>query len=165
MHASDCVIIFVMQGLSFSELSISPLSSLDPYSDYVGVNIFLNNSSSLSFLNVYAPPIRSSSTDSRTDSLSLSILPSVKNLFILGDFNRHHPLWDSKGTFGPRGKYSIGLSHLTSFPPMTLSYLLFSITPLAVTLLLTSPFLPPLSPSRGLGRCFRTWVLIIYRFY
>ena len=25
-------------------------------------------------------------------------LPSSKNLFILGDFNCHHPLWDSRGT-------------------------------------------------------------------
>ena len=52
-HASDGVIIFVRQGLSFSELSTSSLSSLDPYSDYV--NISLKNSSSVSFLNVYAP--------------------------------------------------------------------------------------------------------------
>ena len=38
-HASGVVIIFVRQGLSFSELSTSSLSSLDPYSEYVGVNI------------------------------------------------------------------------------------------------------------------------------
>ena len=55
-HASGGVVIFVKQGLSFSELSTSSLSSLDPYSDYVGVNISLNNSSLVSFLNVYAPP-------------------------------------------------------------------------------------------------------------
>ena len=54
MYASSGVIIFVRQGLSFSELSTSSLSLLDPYSDYVGVNISLSNSSSLSFLNVYA---------------------------------------------------------------------------------------------------------------
>ena len=36
---SGGVIIFVRQGLSFSELSTSSLSSLDPYSDYVEVNI------------------------------------------------------------------------------------------------------------------------------
>ena len=52
MHARGGVIIFVRQGLSFSELFASYLSSLDPYYDYVGVNISLNNSSSLSFLNV-----------------------------------------------------------------------------------------------------------------
>ena len=51
-HASGGVVIFVRQGLSFSKLSTS---SLDPYSDYIGVNISLNHSSSLSFLNVYAP--------------------------------------------------------------------------------------------------------------
>ena len=103
-HASSGVVIFVRQGLSFSELSISSLSSLDSYSDYVGVNISLNKSSSVSFLNVYAPPIRSSPTDGRTDSFSLSILPSSRNLFILGDFNCHHPLWDSTGTSDPRGE-------------------------------------------------------------
>ena len=42
-HASGGVVIFVRQGLSFSELSTSSLSSLDPYSDYVGINISLNN--------------------------------------------------------------------------------------------------------------------------
>ena len=52
---------------------------LIPYSDYVEVNISLNNYSSLSFLNVYAPPIRSSSTDGRTDSFSPSILSSSRN--------------------------------------------------------------------------------------
>ena len=102
-HASGGVVIFVRQGLSFSELSTTSLSSLDPYSDYVGVNISLNKSSSVSFLNVYAPPIRSSPTDGRTDSFSPSILPSSRNLFILGDFNCHHPLWDSV-TSDPRGE-------------------------------------------------------------
>ena len=103
-HASGSVIIFIRQGLSFSELSTSSLSLLDPYSDYAGVNISLNNSSSVSFLNVYAPPICSSPTDGRTDSFSPSILPSSRNLFILGDFNCHHPLWDSRGTSHPRGE-------------------------------------------------------------
>ena len=55
MHASSGVVTFVTQGLSFSELSTSSFSLLDPYSDYVGINISLNNSSSLSFLNVNAP--------------------------------------------------------------------------------------------------------------
>ena len=55
-HASGSVIIFVRQGSSFFKLSTSSLPSLDPYPDYVGVNISLNSSSSLSFLNVYAPP-------------------------------------------------------------------------------------------------------------
>ena len=55
-NASGGVIIFVKQGLFFSELSTSSLSSLGPNSDYVEVNISLNGSSSLSFLSVCAPP-------------------------------------------------------------------------------------------------------------
>ena len=74
--AGGGVIIFVKQCLSFSKLSTSSLSSLDPYSDCAEVNISLNNFSSLSFLNVYAPPIRSSTKDSRTNFFSLSILSS-----------------------------------------------------------------------------------------
>ena len=104
MLASCGVIIFVRQGLSFSKLSTSSLSSLDPYPDYVGINISLNNSSLLSFLNVYAFPIRSSQADSGTNSFSPSILPFSRNLFILGDFNCHHPLWNSRVTSDPRGK-------------------------------------------------------------
>ena len=76
--ASGGVIIFVRQGLSFSELSISFLSSLDPNSNYVEVNISLKDSSSLLFFNVYAPPIRFSTKDSRTNSFSSSILPMWK---------------------------------------------------------------------------------------
>ena len=65
--ASGGLIIFVKQWLFFSELSTSSLSLLGPYSDYVEVNISLNDFSSLSFLNVYAPPICSSTKDSRTN--------------------------------------------------------------------------------------------------
>ena len=165
MHASGGVIIFVRQGLSFSELSTTSLSSLDPYSDYVGVNISLNKSSSVSFLNVYAPPIRSSPTDGRTDSFSPSILPSSRNLFILGDFNCHHPVWDSRGTSDPRRKYSTGSSPQTSSPSMTLTHPPFSIAPLAVAPLLTSPFLLLLLPFLAPGRCFRTCVLTIHQFF
>ena len=74
--ASRGVIIFVKQGLSSSELSTSSLSWLGPYSDYIEVNISLNNFSSLSFFNVYASPIRSSTKNSRINFFSLSILPS-----------------------------------------------------------------------------------------
>ena len=42
--------------------------------------------------------------DGRTDSFSPSILPSSRNLFILGDFNCHHPFWDSRGTSDPCGE-------------------------------------------------------------
>ena len=73
--ANGGVIIFVKQGLSFSELSTSSLSSLGHNSDYVEVNISLNDFSSLSFLDVYAIPIRFFTKDSRTNFFSFSILP------------------------------------------------------------------------------------------
>ena len=53
---------------------------------------------------MYAPTIRSSPTDGRTNSFSPSILPSSRNLFILEDFNCHHPLWDSRVTSVFRGE-------------------------------------------------------------
>ena len=74
--ASGGVIIFVKQCLPFSELSTSSLSLLGPYFDYAEANVSLYDSSSLSFLNVYAPSIRSSPKDRRTNFFSLSILPS-----------------------------------------------------------------------------------------
>ena len=124
-HTSG-VVIFVRQGLSFSELFSSSLFSLDPYSDYVGINISLNNCSSLSFLNVCAPPISSSPTDGRTDSFSPSILFHTINLFILGEFNCYHPLWDSKGTSNLHGEevfdwvISSDLLHLNDPDTLTL---------------------------------------------
>ena len=102
-HTGGGVITFVRQGLSFTEFSTSPLSSLDPYSDYVGITLSMKDSPPLSFLNVYAPPIRSCSSDTRSDSFSPSVLPSSRASFILGDFNCHHPLWDSTGTPDSRG--------------------------------------------------------------
>ena len=98
--ASGGVIIFVKQGLSFSELSTSSLSSLDPYSDYVEINISLNGFSSLSFLNVYAPPIRSSTKDSRTNFFSLSILPSYVKAEAV-DFSRFRFCFHRKGPLPP----------------------------------------------------------------
>ena len=184
-----CVLIAPTPGLAFSLLmprtlaAVSSFSSDKAYSflnslpplflrsiptliNYLEVIISLNNSSSLSFLNVYAPPIRSSPTDGRTDSLSPSILPSSKNLFILRDFNFHHPLWDSRGTSDPVGrKYSTGSSPLTSFSSMALTHPPFSIAPLAVAPLPTSPLLPPLLPFFAPGRCYRTWVLTTYQFF
>ena len=42
--------------------------------------------------------------DGRTDSFSPSILPSSRKLFILGDFNCHHSLWDLRCTSDPCGE-------------------------------------------------------------
>ena len=108
------------------------------------------------------PPIRSSPTDGRTDSFS----PSCRNLFILGDFNCHHPLCDSRVTSDPRGEEVFNwvissdllpLNDPDTHPP-------FSIAPLAVAPLLTSPFLLLLLPFLAPGG-FRTWVLTIYQFF
>ena len=93
--ASGGVIIFVKQSLFFSELSTSSLSLLGPYSNYVEVNISLNDSSSLSFLNVYAPPICSCTKDSRTNFFSLSILPSYAEAV---DFSRFRFRFHRKST-------------------------------------------------------------------
>ena len=167
MHASSSIVIFVRQGLSFSELSTSSLSLLDPYSDYVGINISLNNSSSLSFLNVYVPPICSSPTDGRTDSFSPSNLPSSRNLFILGTSIAITPYGTQEVPPTPMGrKYSTGSFLLTSSSSsMTVTHPSFSIAPLAVALPLTSPLHPPLLPFSAPGRCYRTWVLIIYQIF
>ena len=48
---------------------------------------------------------------------------------------------------------------------MTLTHPPFSITPLAVTSLLTSPLPPLLLPFLAHGRCYRTSVLTTYQFY
>ena len=165
-HASGGLIIFVRQGLSFSELSTSSHSLLHPYSDYVGINISLNNSSSLSFLNVYAPlfapPQRMAEP---TPSLPPFFPPPEISSF-----------WGTSTTITLSGtqevlltlterKYSTGSFPLTSSPSMTLTHQPFSIALLAVAPLLTSPLLPPLWPFLAPGRCYRTWVLTIYQFF
>ena len=61
--------------------------------------------------------------------------------------------------------YSIGSFPLTSSPSMSLTYLLFSIAPLAVAPPLTSPLLSPLSPYLAPGKCFKTWSPITYQLY
>ena len=107
MHTSNSIIIFIRQSLSFSELITSSLSSLDLYSDYLGVNI------------------------------STSTLPSSRNIFIVGDFNCHYPLQDSIGTSDPYWrKYSTGSSLLAFYPSMARTHLPFSIALLAVAPLL-----------------------------
>ena len=164
-HASGGVdIIFVRQGLSFSELFTSSLSSLDPYSDYVGVNISLNNSSSLSFLNVYAPPICSSPTDGRIDSFSLHSSLLQKSLHS-GALQLPSPFWDSRGTSDPRGEEVFDWVISSDLPlkdPDTPTLLHRSSgsrsSPDISFALLLLPFPAP-------GRCFRTWVLTIYQFF
>ena len=114
---------------------------------------------------MYASPIRPSSTDGRTDTFSPSILPSFRNLFILGT-SIAITLSGTQEVFPTTAgrKYAIGSSLLTSFPSMTLTHPPFSIAPLAVVLPLTFPLLPPLLLFIAPGKCFRTWVVITYQF-
>ena len=155
-------------GRAYLSLNLLPPLSLflGPYSDYAGINISLNNSSSLSFLNVYAPPIRSSPSDGRTDSFFPPFFSPPEISSIWGTLTAITPSGTQEVLPTPVGrKYSTGSSLLTSFPSTTLTYLPFYITPLAVAPHLTFPMLPPLSPFPVPGRCFRTWVLITYQFF
>ena len=164
-HASGDVVIFVRQGLSFSELSTSSLSSLDPYSDYVGINISLNNFSSVSFLNVnaplFAPPQRMAEP-----------IPSLPPFFLLqkslhsGRLQLPSPLWDSRVTSDPRGEEVFDWVISSDLLPLN--------NPDTPTLLhrssgsRSSPdisFAPLLLPFLVLGRCYRTWVLTTYQFF
>ena len=160
-HASGGVIIFVKQGLSFSELSTSSFSSLDPYSDYVGVNSSLNNFSSVSFLNVYAPPFA-------PPQRMAEPIPSLPPFFPPPKISS---FWESSIAITPSGtqqvlptpaerKYATGSSLLISSPSTTLTHPPFSIAPI-----LTFPLVLLLLLFLAPGRCYRTWLLTIYHFF
>ena len=93
-YTSGGVLTLIHSDLAFSPVSVSSLSSQDPYSDYICVKVLFSNHSPLQFLNLYSPPIRSTPSDSRTRTFSPDILPNSPDTFILGDFNAHHPTWD-----------------------------------------------------------------------
>ena len=95
-----------------------------------------------------------------TPFLSPFFLPSSRDLFILGDFNCHHPLWNLMGTSDLRGEEVFDWVISSDLLSMTLTYPLSSIAPS-----LTSSLLSPLLPFLAHGRCFRTWVLITYQFF
>ena len=109
-NAGNVEVIFVKQGLTFPELSISSLSSLSLCSDYAGVIISPKISSPISYLDIYALLTRFSSADCRINYFSPSVLPFSKNLFNVEDFMFHHPQWDLTSTSDPHGK-SIRLIH------------------------------------------------------
>ena len=165
-HASGGVVILVRQGLFFSELSTSSLFLLDPYSDYVGINISVNNSSSLSFLNMYAPLFAPPQRMAEPTPFLPPSFPPPEISSFLGTSIAITPSGTQEVLPTPVGrKYSTGSFLLTSSPSMTLTHPPFSIAPLAVALPLTSPLLPPLLPLPGPGRCYKTWVLTIYQFF
>ena len=94
--------IYVAHVCDTTEGAKIPFACLRSTTSNCCAQLFQN--SSLSFLRVYAPAICSSPTNSRTDSFSLSILYSSRNIFVLGNVNCHHPLWDSKGSSDPHGE-------------------------------------------------------------
>ena len=176
-----CVLIVPTPGLTFSLLIpcmlavmssflsgraylflnfLPPLFFLLIYSDYVGINISLNNSSLLYFLNVYALLI----TLLCRMTKPTSFLSPFSPLSEISSFWRTSIAITPSGTqevlSTPAGrKYSTGSSPLTSCS-MTLTHPTFSIAPL-----LAFPLLPPLLPFLAPGRCYRTWVLTTYQFF
>ena len=88
------VLTLIHSDLAFSSVSVSSLSSQDPYSDYTCVKVLLSDHSPLQFLNLYSLPIRNTPSDSRTRAFYPDIIPNSPDTFILGDFNAHHPTWD-----------------------------------------------------------------------
>ena len=164
-HASGGVVIFVRQGLSFSELSTTSLSSLDPYSDYVGVNISLNKSSSVSFLNVYAPLFA-------PPQRMAEPIPSLPQFFPPPEISSFWGTSIAITRFGTRevlltpvGGCSAGSSPQASSPSMALAQPPFSVAPLAVAPLLASPLLLLLLLFLAPGGCFGAWVLATCQFF
>ena len=128
----------------FSELSTSSLSSLDPYSDYVGINISLTTPPR-SLFSMYAPLLFA------PPQRMAKPIPSLPPFFPPPEISS---FWGTSIAITPSGtqevlptpagrKYSTGSSLPTSSSPSTtLAHPLFSVAPLAVAPLLTSPFLP-----------------------
>ena len=97
------VLTLIHSDLAFSPVSVSSLSSQDPYSDYTCVEVLLSNHSPLQFLGLYSPPIRNTPSDCRTGAFCPGILPGSLGTFVLGDFNAHRPAWDRLIPPGPLG--------------------------------------------------------------
>ena len=98
------VLIPVKNGLTYTSLSTQSLSSLDPSSDYLAISVKVKGASPIHLFNVYVPPIRSSSSDSRPKSFSPFLLPLSPTSYIFGDFNSHHSSWDSHSPEDQSGK-------------------------------------------------------------
>ena len=102
-NTSGGVLTLIHSDQAFSRVSVSSLSSQDPYSDYNCVKVLFSNHPPLQFLNLYSPPIRSNPSDSRTRTFSPDNLPNSPDTFILGDFNAHQPTWNRLIPSNPPG--------------------------------------------------------------
>ena len=103
-NLGSSVLILVENGLTYTSLSTQSLSSLDPSSDYLPITVKIKGASPIHLFNIYVPPIRSSSSDSRPKSFSPFLLPSSSTTYIFGDFNGYHSSWDSHSPKDQSGK-------------------------------------------------------------
>lgn len=87
------VAIYVRAGIHFAPLDDRPLAANDDTTEVCGVRIL--GPRALDIWCLYRPPIRSSDADQRVDNFDPDLLPCDDNTIIVGDFNAHHPLWDS----------------------------------------------------------------------
>ena len=77
------VLILVKNGLTYTPLSTQLLSTLDPSSDYLAITVKIKGASPIHLFNVYVPPIRFSSSDSRPyKSFSFFLLTSSPTTYI-----------------------------------------------------------------------------------
>ena len=130
------------------------------------VNISLNNSSSLSFLDVYAPLLAPPQRMAEPTPFLPPFFPPPEISSFWGTSIAITPSGTREIFPTPLGrKCSTGLSLLTSSLSMTLIHPPLSTAPLAVAPLLTSRLLPLLLLFFAPARCFRTLVLITYLFY
>ena len=85
----------VRDGLPHSPWPVRNLSSSVPSGDFLGIKVHLR-STTLSLLNLYVSPFRSSPDSPSMPPFDPSLLPSSPSTFIFGDFNAHHPAWDAQ---------------------------------------------------------------------
>ena len=128
-------LILVKNGLTYTPFSTQLLSSLDPSSNYLAITVKIKGVSPIHLFNVYVPPIRSSSSDSRPKFSSPFLLPSSPTTYIFGDFNCHHLSCDFHTPEDQSGK---DLFH------WLLSSDLLPLTTLNITPYYTAPLAPPL---------------------
>ena len=134
------VLILVKTGLSYTSLSTQSLSSLDPSSDYLAIAVKIKGAAPIHLFNVYVPPIRSCSSDSRPKSFSPFLLPSSPTTYIFGDFNSHHSSWDSHSPKTNQEKIClIGSSLLIFYLLITPNTTPYYIVPLETALPLIFP--------------------------
>ena len=77
------VLTLIHSDMAYSPVSVSSLSSQDPYSDYICVKVLFSNHFPLQFLNLYSPPIRSTPSDSCTRTFLLTSFQTPLTLLSL----------------------------------------------------------------------------------